>query len=328
MKGKLTELLIIVVLLLTVGSIAPAQEKERPQDGPKKAGEISVMGAPKPVVEMPVDVDSFKLVAPKFALGKTVPGAPFSATAVTETIQMLSDGNQIIRRNVAKMYRDSQGRTRNEGTVEKIGKWTAEGGGDPVVFINDPVTGFTYSLIPDTRTAYRYTIKAGLENVGYRIAKPKLAVEKPGPSKVGEPGWETSEAKPLPEKTARLDTPVRVERPVGNQTDDGRRKKENLGKQVIEGVEAEGTRTTVTIPAGEIGNVLPIEIVDETWYSPQLQLTVLSKRSDPRVGETSYRLTNISRNEPDHSLFEVGSDYTIKDESAGPAKKKRLEEQE
>jgi hypothetical protein len=65
--------------------------------------------------------------------------------------------------------------------------------------------------------------------------------------------------------------------------------KEQLGKQMIEGVEAEGTRTTVTIPAGEIGNERPIEIVSERWYSPELQLVVMTKHSDPRSGETTYK---------------------------------------
>jgi len=327
MKGKLTELLMIAGLLLTVCSIAPGQEKPRPLEGPNKVGEIVVSGDAKPVAE--VSYDSFKLVAPKFALSKTITGEPFSPTAFTESVQTLSDGNQIVRRDVAKMYRDSQGRTRNEDRVEKIGKWTAAGGGEPIVFINDPVSGFTYSLIPGTRTAYKYTIKASLQEVRYKIAAiEKSSVDKQGPYKVAEPEW-NSAAKPLPEKTARPDTTLRPKKVGENQTDDGRRKKESLGKQVIEGVEAEGTRTTVTIPAGEIGNVLPIEIVDELWYSPQLQLTVLSKRNDPRVGETTYRLINISRSEPDHSLFEVGPDYTIKDESAaGPMKKRTREEQE
>ena len=89
--------------------------------------------------------------------------------------------------------------------------------------------------------------------------------------------------------------------------------KEDLGKQVIEGVEAEGTRTTVTIPAGEIGNERPIEIVNERWYSPELQLVVMTRHSDPRSGETTYRLTNINRTEPAKSLFEVPGDYTIKE---------------
>jgi len=86
---------------------------------------------------------------------------------------------------------------------------------------------------------------------------------------------------------------------------------ESLGKQSIEGVEAEGTRRTVEIPAGEIGNERPIEIVFERWYSPELQVVVMTKHSDPRFGETTYRLTNINRSEPAHELFEVPGDYKV-----------------
>ena len=89
--------------------------------------------------------------------------------------------------------------------------------------------------------------------------------------------------------------------------------KESLGKQVIEGVEAEGTRSTMTIAPGEVGNEQPINIVSERWYSPELQVVVMTRHADPRFGETVYRLTNISRTEPARALFEVPSDYTIKE---------------
>ena len=56
-----------------------------------------------------------------------------------------------------------------------------------------------------------------------------------------------------------------------------------------------------------------IEIVSERWYSPELQLVVMTRHSDPRFGETTYKLTNINRTEPAKSLFEVPSDYTIKE---------------
>jgi hypothetical protein len=92
----------------------------------------------------------------------------------------------------------------------------------------------------------------------------------------------------------------------------GELKKESLGTQEIEGVSAEGTRITRTIPAGTIGNEKPIDIVVETWTSPDLHTTVLQKRSDPRFGETVFRLTNIKRGEPDPSLFTVPSNFTIK----------------
>ena len=95
---------------------------------------------------------------------------------------------------------------------------------------------------------------------------------------------------------------------------------EDLGVQTIEGVEAVGTRTITTIPAGAIGNERPIDMVYERWYSNELQLVVMSKNSDPRFGEQTYRLTNIVRSEPDPSLFEVPSDYKKISEKIAPYK--------
>jgi hypothetical protein len=90
-------------------------------------------------------------------------------------------------------------------------------------------------------------------------------------------------------------------------------KTDSLGSKTLEGVTAEGTRTTITIPAGQEGNEQAMQTVIESWYSPDLQTVVLSKRSDPRTGETVTRYTNISRTEPQHSLFEVPGDYKISD---------------
>jgi hypothetical protein len=85
---------------------------------------------------------------------------------------------------------------------------------------------------------------------------------------------------------------------------------ESLGKQMMEGVEVEGTRTRITIPAGQIGNERPIEIVSERWFSPELKVVIMSRNSDPRMGETVYKLTNISRAEPPRTLFEVPADFS------------------
>jgi hypothetical protein len=101
-----------------------------------------------------------------------------------------------------------------------------------------------------------------------------------------------------------------------------------LGTQVIEGVEATGTQTIVTIPAGEIGNEQPIKIVSEQWYSPALQVVVLSKRSDPRTGEMVYRLTQLDRTEPAAALFQVPSDYTIKDVMATKVRDRKREQEQ
>ena len=73
----------------------------------------------------------------------------------------------------------------------------------------------------------------------------------------------------------------------------------------------------MTIAAGEIGNERPIDVVTERWYSKELQTTVMSRRSDPRSGETIFRLTNINRNEPAASLFEVPGDYKLTETGGG-----------
>jgi hypothetical protein len=89
-------------------------------------------------------------------------------------------------------------------------------------------------------------------------------------------------------------------------------KTESLGTQVIGGVTAQGTRITRTIPAGQVGNEAPIVITIERWYSPELQTDVMRKEVNPQFGQTTFQLTNIVRAEPEASLFQVPSNYTIK----------------
>ncbi|MCA1563549.1 MAG: hypothetical protein LC804_25950 [Acidobacteria bacterium] len=94
---------------------------------------------------------------------------------------------------------------------------------------------------------------------------------------------------------------------------EGTTTREELGQQMIEGLMATGTRTTRVIAAGAIGNDQPVRIVSEQWFSPDLEVLVLIRHSDPRSGETTYRLSNIVRAEPERSLFEVPADYTVRE---------------
>ncbi|CAH0208442.1 hypothetical protein SRABI118_01921 [Massilia sp. Bi118] len=87
----------------------------------------------------------------------------------------------------------------------------------------------------------------------------------------------------------------------------------DLGSRDFNGVKAEGKLRSYEIPAGEIGNRNPIVVADETWYAPDLQVTVYTRHSDPRSGDTVLRLDNLKREEPAASLFTVPSDYTVKD---------------
>jgi len=84
-----------------------------------------------------------------------------------------------------------------------------------------------------------------------------------------------------------------------------------LSTQSIEGFLAEGTRLRKTIPANQAGNDQPLEVTSETWYSRDLQIVVMHRLADPRVGEVEYKLTGIQLGEPAESLFQVPKDYTV-----------------
>jgi len=93
---------------------------------------------------------------------------------------------------------------------------------------------------------------------------------------------------------------------------------QDLGTKDIDGISAVGRRTITTIPAGQVGNDRPIEIIDERWESPALKVLLRSLHHDPRTGDVEYVLTKISRAEPPASLFTVPAGYTIKSIEAGP----------
>ena len=290
-------------------------------------------GAPPP----PIDGNFVFLASESFS-GKVVKGAPYSADAVTESIQTLSDGNRIINKFSSSVYRDSEGRTRREQSFKGLGVLGV--GDEPLktIFINDPVAGVTYSLDSRSLTAHKsspFTFqlsrKAGPGGVTTAQAQTfEFRVGHGGPPTAGSVIM-TAPLGAGPEGARVPHTVVEGSSTYVYRTGKGpnaNEKKEDLGKQLIEGVEAEGTRTTITIPAGEIGNERAIEIVSERWYSPELQLVVMTRHSDPRMGETTYKLTNINRNEPAKSLFEVPADYTIKSGVSTPLRKKLLQPEE
>jgi len=212
-------------------------------------------------------------------VGKTVTGAPFSATFSTQTTQALADGNQIQHSATGTFARDSQGRTRRDMTLPAIGPWSTSGEAAPhVVFINDSVAGTQFMLEPDRKIARQMQrFRGGKEGGG------------PPPDADG-----ASPAGPEGVNNRRNVTTT------------------SLGTQTINGVQAEGTRTTQTIPAGAIGNANPIVITNERWYSAELQTVVLIKRSDPRMGVTTFELTNIQKLEPDPTQFQVPADFTLR----------------
>jgi hypothetical protein len=228
------------------------------QESARPSPEFTIAGEPPPG----------QIAADAIALGSFNPGplvkdAPYAAEATTEVIQTFADGNRIVRRTSALLYRDSRGRTRREVALGDVAGIVVAGNPLRIITIHDPDTKTTYVFDPDNR----------LMQVG---------------------------------SAARggLPPPADIQQQVTPPVDSAERE-ESLGTRTIEGLLCEGTRKTTTIPAGAIGNERPITTVAERWYSPELQLLILSRVSDPRFGETTYRVTKITRAEPFESLFET-----------------------
>jgi hypothetical protein len=271
--------------------------------------------------------------------GKPVKDAPYSAEAINESIQILPDGNRIIKSSSTKLYRDSEGRTRREssGSNAQPGVFTIKLNGAvpatalPVqvgsvslqadsgvvdatalafstqnrISIHDPILGVNYVMDPKTRTAQKINVWA----VSTQDATIAAAVSKAKQDMAAATGQQFVAAEKVNTTVTIIET---------NKQSASIAQPESLGSRIIEGVECEGTRTSTTIPAGQIGNELPITITAERWYSPKLQADVLVRSYDPRSGENIYKLMGIDQSEPPASLFQVPADYSIVDMAVKP----------
>jgi hypothetical protein len=222
--------------------------------------------------------------------GSVISGAPYSAERVNEHVQTLADGTRIAETYPAtKIYRDSMGRTREDRPVLRgpIERHVDAPKSPIVVEINDPVARLRYIFIEDEPVVHREELPDGPQRT-------------PGGAHVG----------------GSMTDMVSVAGRHG--ADDSTRPhttSEDLGTENIEGIQVEGHRLTTTWPVGAEGNDRPVTHTQETWRSPELKVVILSKSDDPRFGEQTNKLVNLSRSEPDASLFEPPAGYTVKDET-------------
>ncbi len=206
---------------------------------------------------------------------KVVTGAPMTATITVSHSQTLSDGNTIQTENQSTEYRDSQGRVRREVPFKLVTPSTGATEGTMVV-IMDPVAGKRYVLNPQKKTAHEMPLRPPHPPNG----EPAMKMGPDGTEGVG----------------MKLGQDVTTE-PLGTKT--------------ILGLQAQGTRVTRTIPAGQIGNAKPISVVTERWVSNDLQIPLTMRHTDPMMGTMTSTVTSVTRGEPDPSLFQVPSDYKI-----------------
>jgi len=287
----------LAVLFSFFSTMLPAQAVSTQVNPPGALDGRKDMMYVTPGIAMPsAGVGQIAVMSHEFSLfpGKPVAGAPYSGDQITEHVQTLADGNRIVNKTTRKVYRDSQGRTRTETSLPAF-----PGGPPPPVMIaiHDPVAGFTYLLDAEHKTAQKM------------VAKP--------PSVQVQTGQELPPLPPPPPPFAGTMGPVAIVAAKGELTSKANQQSQDLGSQMMEGVNVTGTRIVSTIPAGAIGNEQPIETASERWFSPVLQVVVKSIHTDPRIGQTTESLENLRRTEPDSSLFQVPGDYSVT-ESAGP----------
>lgn len=237
-----------------------------------------------------------------------VTGAPYSATMTTEMVQTLSDGTHIKQTTTGSVARDSQGRTRQDAPLPSIGNLSAANA-PHLVFIQDPVAQISYTVDLTNKTAQKMPAMpapAAADASGASVsANGKFAIQ--------IPDVEAGQV-PLPPPAAAPGPGVMMfQKTIVGDNEFANATTEELGSQTMQGVTVTGTRTTRTIATGQIGNDAPIQIVTEVWTSPELRTVVYSKRTDPRMGEQTFQLTNIVRAEPDPSLFSVPAGFTVTD---------------
>ncbi len=318
-----------------------------------------------------------EFVSAELGSGRVVKGAPYTATAVSETTQTLMDGNRIQRRSTQRLARDGEGRTRTERV--------ARDGTVVSVVINDVVAQRRFVLTPARKSVLELPAgHAQMKSPRFRAPGEESSAAPVSPAAPAPPhppaSMSSDEARSWAEQmrawahsmSNRWRTDAEHARHIDRDGQtrtvvraDGERRSSvvfppidgreihmdvvrvieappvlavqgatpaiapmpplpplplvmlppgdgvttSLGTRDFDGVRSDGTRTTWTIAAGRVGNDKPIEVFSERWYAPELMLVVHTRHFDPRSGETTYRLTDLKRGEPDAALFKVPEDY-------------------
>jgi hypothetical protein len=220
--------------------------------------------------------------------GPVVRNAPFSAEATTTVRETLHDGTRIDQTSTARYYRDSAGRVRVEQTVINFEGLNPGADKQVRITIAPKPGGDAYTLDTITQTIARNMGLADVTVGGGKTFALPLGI--PTVLIFSRPG------SPRDHLVHRGTIDIQ---------------EESLGDRQIAGVDTIGWRRTGIVPSNQIGNDRPIEILDERWESPELKLVIYSRSSDSRTGVIEYRLSNITRTEPEPGLFVVPENYTF-----------------
>jgi hypothetical protein len=219
--------------------------------------------------------------------GKTVTGKPFSANVTITRSQQLPDGTTIENTTTGLLARNVSGSTYRDSKLPAIGPLAASGGAPPeFVNIHDVTANKDYVLNVNKKT--------------YR----EFSIRQRGPKPNGDSGGVVYRQRGGPTASGSNNAPA----------------PQIVNYDSLNNVEY--TKTTRTIPKGQIGNSADIVISTERWYSPDLQLLLKETHTDPRFGTTTYALSGITLT-PDPALFSVPSGYTLNQTTGGFSRRGR-----
>jgi|SRR5215813_2169963 len=231
---------------------------------------------------------------------EVVKGTPFSGTMRTESTRTFADGNRIHQESSSKMWRDKEGRVRTEAEIMLPPGLSQDA--PTLITISDPVAKVRYVLEPEKKIARKLPFAPEIQVK--HVSGPVTAAAGPGVMNIAVAPPPDAAGVPGQHRNVFFYS-------KGKRMNNEDAKSENLGERDFDGVRASGTRLTTTIPAGEINNDRPIEIVSENWYSKDLKTTLMTRHSDPWAGDFTSRLTEINTNDPDPSLFVVPPGYNV-----------------
>ena len=264
----------ILAILVLASTCALAQEATNTQIASNSAEAAAQEAERASQAEMRAKKEVQEKLEALAAHNKVVTGKPYYATSTTDSIQTLTDGNQIVQHSSSVFYRDSQGRTRREQTFPSFDGQP----GETKIFIDDPVAKTAYVLDPHEKIAHTISSSASSREVMLKLERSN----------------DTMANVNLPKLDEQHDIVI-----------------DQLGTMNIQGVSCVGKRQTITIPAGQVGNEKPIAIVTETWTSPDIEAIVQSTTTDPRFGQTTYTLKNLQLKDQPATLFTLPGDYRL-----------------
>ncbi|MEW6704963.1 MAG: hypothetical protein AB1430_08945 [Pseudomonadota bacterium] len=334
----------LCALLLALGPAALAQPVlHAAREGPRAGAALVVGTAAGPMQE-----GVLVMAGSELERERVIKGAPYCADVLHESVQTLADGNRIVQRQQGRLCRDGQGRTRQELAAagrrsvflrDPVAQeaWLLEVDAQQAVRLLPPPMG-TQPHEPSGRAAGEAAtgLWQRVRDWGRELrerwfgktqqpsAEAGAIAVAGGGTGVGVAGTAAQEGPPMSARVLmrrqgpmdELPPPLPGAVPPPNIAFHARLLAPRgpgvvtpLPPETLEGLKAEGRRTTWTIDAGRIGNEKPIVIVQEVWVSPELGITLRSRDFDPTMGEALYRLHNLKRGEPDASLFRVPADY-------------------